>query len=96
MRRWAVLRLDAGQKKMGVHGVLPGLFFFSFFFFTTDGLFDVELKELDRQRHREGFYSIVSSHGAIQSKAKSYFNFLEVGSTLGLRWHCVFLHLSST
>lgn len=46
MRRWAVLCLDAGQKKMGVHGVLAGLF-------TADGLFDVELKELDRQRHRE-------------------------------------------
>lgn len=89
MRRWAVLCPDAGQKKMGVHGVLAGLF-------TADGLFDVELKELDRQRHREGLYSIVSSHSAIQSKAKSYFNFLEVGSTLGLHRHSVFSTRSPT
>lgn len=52
--------------------------------FTADGLFDVELKELDRQRHTEGFGGAASSQcSAIQSKAKkkkSYFNFLEVGS----------------
>lgn len=38
-----------GRKKlvdeMGVHGVLAGLF-------TADGLFDVELKELDIQTQR--------------------------------------------
>lgn len=42
MRQWAVPRLDAGQRKLvdeiGVHGVLAGPF-------TTDDLFDVELKE---------------------------------------------------
>ena len=50
--------------------------------FTADGLFDVDLKELDRQRLTEGSYSRVRSHSAIQSKAKSYFNFLEVESIL--------------
>lgn len=77
MRRWAVLCLDAGQRKlvdeMGVHGVLAGLF-------TADGLFEVELKELDGQRHRVGLYSVASSHTAIQSKTKIHFNFSEVGS----------------
>lgn len=37
--------------------------------FTADGLFDVELKELDRQRHTEGFGGAASSQcSAIQSK----------------------------
>lgn len=53
MRRWAELRLDAGAEEMGVRGVLLPLF-------TADGLFDVELKEKDRQTQVER---------AVQSKA---------------------------
>lgn len=86
MRRWAVPCLDAGQRKlvdeMGAHGV-AGLF-------TADGLFEVELKELDGQRHKAGLYSVVSSHTAIQSKTKIHFNFSEVGSIPVLHWHSVF------
>lgn len=52
MRRWAVPCLDTGRREL-VDEVGESFFFF-FFSFMADGLFDVDLKELDRQREHRG------------------------------------------
>lgn len=86
MRRWAVPCRDAGQRKlvdeMGAHGVLAFLLQMAFLMWSWKRVRQTET-------HRKGLYSVVSSHSAIQSKAKSYFNFLEIGPIPLLRWHTV-------